>query len=235
MYSTLHLKLLGLSFLIFNSYGISVDCPNVIDLARGVHLDIQQPARFSELQGDCCLASTIGCTSQRVDIVNWGSMYLDGTINATALPSALTILDMNSNSISGRFPISLPSTLQQLILHDNQLTGSLPSALPSGLTSIHIDTNYLTGDLPPIPPSVTYFVIGWAGYPANHFSGGITLNRPSDVSIYNSLITDIVIQDTSNLGVCDLSNNPLLGNPHISALTMCTKNGLYSASSLPKI
>ena len=34
-------------------------------------------------------------------------------------------------------------------------------------------------------------------------------------------------------GNCDLSNNPLLGNPNIAGLTMCTKNGLYSAALLP--
>ena len=41
-----------------------------------------------------------------------------------------------------------------------------------------------------------------------------------------------MIQDSSVLGTCDLSNNPLLGNPNIDEL-MCTKNGLYSAGLLP--
>ena len=47
----------------------------------------------------------------------------------------------------------------------------------------------------------------------------------------------MVIQDSSVLGtggnLCDLTNNPLLGNQNIAGLTMCTKNDLYSAGLLP--
>ena len=42
-----------------------------------------------------------------------------------------------------------------------------------------------------------------------------------------------VIQDSTELGSnCDLSNNPLFGNPNIAELK-CTKNGLYSFSTIP--
>ena len=43
------------------------------------------------------------------------------------------------------------------------------------------------------------------------------------------------LQDTSLLvtGECDLSNNPLLGNPNIDGLPTCTTTGIYSAGLLP--
>ena len=46
-------------------------------------------------------------------------------------------------------------------------------------------------------------------------------------------IADLNIQDSSALStsVCDISNNPLLGNPRIGF--SCVKNNLYSSNSLP--
>ena len=51
--------------------------------------------------------------------------------------------------------------------------------------------------------------------------------------VIDNMITDVIIADTSNLFNCDLSNNPLLGNVRVGALTMCIKNGIWN-SSLPK-
>ena len=69
--------------------------------------------------------------------------------------------------------------------------------------------------------------------PGNHFSGSLRLDNPIDFFVIDNWITDIIVQNTSSLTVCNLSNNPLLGNPNINALTMCTKTGLYSAGFLP--
>ena len=72
------------------------------------------------------------------------------------------------------------------------------------------------------------------GYPENHFTGSLRLNQPIQLYINDNWITDVVIQDNSTLtSYCDLSNNPLLGNPNIAELTGCTKSGLYSAEMLP--
>ena len=48
-------------------------------------------------------------------------------------------------------------------------------------------------------------------------------------------ITNVIIQDTIDLTHCDIFYNPLLGNPNIEGLGICTQDGLYSASLLPNI
>ena len=138
-------------------------------------------------------------------------MGLNGIINGTAIPSSVT----------------------RLYLHVNAITGSIPSALPSGLISLSLDGNQMSGDLPSFPSSLQYFYLGYPGFPGNHFTGTLRLNRPIELYINDNWITDVVIQNSSVLGTCDLSNNPLLENPNIAGLTTCTKSGLYSASLLP--
>ena len=94
----------------------------------------------------------------------------------------------------------------------------------------------MTGDLSNIPPYVSVLFLAYPGSTSpsgNHFSGGLVLYQPSRVYINYQWITDVVFYDTSRLVVCDLSDNPSLGNPNIANLTMCTKIRLYNASSLP--
>ena len=93
----------------------------------------------------------------------------------------------------------------------------------------------MSGDLPSFPPTLQYLGLGLSGNPGNHFTGTLRLNRPIELYIYDNWITDVVIQDSSQIdpNYCELSNNPLLGNPNIAGLTTCTQDGLYSASLLP--
>ena len=95
----------------------------------------------------------------------------------------------------------------------------------------------MSGDLPLFPSTLQYLALGYSGYPGNHFTGTLRLNKPIELWISDNLITDVVILDSSLLVLgrfrCYLDNNPLLGNPNIAGLTMCTKNGLYSAELLP--
>ena len=87
----------------------------------------------------------------------------------------------------------------------------------------------MTGNLPSFPLSLNRLYLGSPNNTGNHFTGSLVLYKPSYVYINDNWISDAVIQDTSKLvsPFCDLSNNPLLGSPHISGLTMCTTNGLY--------
>lgn len=62
----------------------------------------------------------------------------------------------------------------------------------------------------------------------------MVLFQPTRVFINNNWITDVIVYETALLGSnCDLSNNPLLGNPDIANLTSCTQIGLYSMSLMP--
>ena len=183
----------------------------MIELARGLGMQTAQPARWTALLSDCCTASGVTCDgSQRVFEIQWFSLGLNGIINGTAIPSSVTFFD----------------------LYNNVITGAIPNVLPSGLLLLYLAGNRMSGDLPSFPSNLKYLYLGAPRYPGNHFTGSLRLNRPIELYINDNWIADVVIQDSSVLATCDLSNNPLLGNPNIDEL-MCTNNDLYSAGLLP--
>ena len=282
------------SLLIFNAYSISIDCPNIINLARGLGMVTQQPTIWTQLQTDCCTANGVGCVSQRATGIYWNNMNLNGSINQTALPSGLQQIYLDNNQLTGFVPSLFPSALQLLYLYHNELTGSIPSQWPDGLQQLnlgdnlfngsvpsqwpnslqfqltgplpntwpgglqqlnlgnnqltgsislctwpgglqylHLDTNYLSGDIPTLPSTLVELRLGYPGDSIyNHFTGSLVLNQSQILFINNNSITDLVVYDPSLLaGNCDFSSNPLLGNPHISNLTMCVQNVLYKIQS----
>ena len=257
-------------------FSLSVDCPKMINFAVGLNLNIQQPAIYSQIQADCCNTTGVTCSNQRVTQISWIDTGLDGYINNSALPSALTVLHLSSNRIRGQLaaiplglvtvylfdnqlsgtipslepglrnlrlnsnffngtiPTLTPNSLTDLILSNNQLSGPLPS-LPTGLINLKIEGNLLSGDLPTMPVTIHFLVLGTSASPGNHFSGTIILNQPRWIIINGNWITDIFIQDISRIDAtkCDFSSNPLLGNAHLTNLTMCSQNGLYDPGLLP--
>jgi Leucine-rich repeat (LRR) protein len=66
--------------------------------------------------------------------------------------STLTVLDLQSNDLTGRLPTEFGtmSSLEQLYLNDNNLLGSIPRELGqiSMLQYLHLHNNALTGTLP---------------------------------------------------------------------------------------
>ena len=202
--------------LISISFSVSVDCSDMINLALNLGMQSQQPAIWNALQVDCCAASGITCSSLRVTRIQWSNNGLNGTLNGTAIPQSTTFLS----------------------LEDNRITGNIPLYFSDELIDLELDGNYMTGDLPPFPSGLLYLYLGWSGSFGNHFYGTLRLNRPLELYINNNWISNVVFQDSTALGrsgnICQLDNNPLLGNPNIANLTSCTKNGLYSANLLPK-
>ena len=173
----------------------------------------RQSAVWSSLQGDCCTASGVTCVGQIVFMIRWTNMRLNGTINETAIPSSVSYLNLN----------------------DNELKGSIPNGLPSALTELYLWGNQMSNDLPSFPSELKWLGLGYPGFSGNYFTGTLRLNKPIAVEINDNWITDIVIRDSSQINsiYCDLSNNPLFGNPNLANLTMCTQIGLYSANLLP--
>ena len=214
----------------------SEDCTKVIQLAQGLNLNSTAPSEWSLLQGDCCLSVNIGCDTQtlRVVVITWPSMNLNGIISGSAIPSQLEQLDLSLNFITGSIPSSLPSSLTFINLRGNSLTGPLPSNLPL-LTFLNVRGNQLSGPLPVFSATLTSLLLGYSGSPGNQFTGKLVLNSPTTLFINDNLITDISIADTSRLTLCDLSNNPLLGNPNVALLTMCTKNNLFASPDCPNV
>ena len=234
---------------------LSVDCPSLINLARGLGFQSQQPNIWTALQGDCCASSSITCdVTQRIVQIHWHNMGLNGSINGSAIPSSLTYFGvgdnqltgtvpltwpaaistifLNSNMLTGTITLSWPVGLNILYLHRNQLTGDIPSQFSSVLQYLTLYNNKLTGDLPIFPSTVVFLALGWPGAPGNHFTGMLKLYQPNNLFINDNWITDVIIQDPSLLGSnCDLSNNPLLGSPNIVNLTMCIRSGLYKYTS----
>ena len=211
-----------------------MDCPNTIIFAQGLGIPIKRiDVLEGLLTGDCCQATGVDCVSDRVIEIHWQDSSLNGTINGTSIPTRMTLLDLYNNILTGPLPSSFPDGLEILAIDTNRLTGSIP-LLPNSVWKVHLNGNILTGDLPLFPSSIQDLWLGtWNNF-GNHFSGSLRLSKPINVRIYDNWITDVVIEDSSLLTSCDLSYNPLLGNPNIAGLTMCTKNGLYSVTKLPK-
>ena len=377
-----HLNAFPSLILLATTYGISRDCPDMINLAMGLGIKDKQTSIWTQLQMDCCAATGVTCTSQMVIGIDWGDMRLNGSINGTALPTGLQFVYLYNNQITGNIPVSFPAGLLYLILRNNQLTGNVPESLPSGLQGLYLynnqlignipvslpaglqslylggnqlmgnipaslpaglqslvlDNNKLTGNIPEslpsglrylylynnlltgnislslptglqslglnnnqltgniplsLPTGLQYVGLNenlltgnipatlpaglqsldldnnllsgnipatlpvWLQYlylhnnqltgdiplslPAwldvlylgsNQLTGIVKIGTPFYLEIQNNFITDVIIADTSSLSRCNVSNNPLLGNPHISNLTMCAQSGLYSASLL---
>ena len=211
----------------------SVDCSAVINLAFGLNLNTVQPSYMTKIQLDCCDNGIDGVKcdpTSRVTQINWSRRGLNGSINATQLPSGLVNLDLSFNRISGGFP-DLPSTLQTLNLQNNTITGSI-TTLPHGLVVLDLSGNLLTGNVPALPSTILYLYLGAPLYPGNKLSGSVVANKLLNLYLYDNWIRNVTIQDFSQLSHCDISLNPLLGNPNILNLTMCVQNGLYDAELL---
>ena len=243
--------------------GISVDCPNLRNLAIQMGMNTAPPSIMSQLNVDCCNSQKITCDSNaRVTHIRWDGLNptLTGSINGSFLPPLLTEFRVSFNDLTGIIPQTWPTTLQKLYLDANYFSGNIPILWPSGLLELDISRNSLncvspgpwpsgltllhlngllcTGSVGLFPSTLQYLYLGWSqDTPGtyNKFSGSLVLNTQSlvELRINYNLFTNIIISDTSVLSGCDLSYNPLLGNPNIAKLTMCTQTGLYSASLLP--
>ena len=208
----------------------SSDCLKMIQFALGLGMNTSQPSIWSSLQGNCCLATGVSCTNKRVTSVKWGDLQLyGGVIDGNSIPVGVQYLWLFQNLLVGNIPTNLPPGLISMNLGDNRLTGSIPN-LPANLTELYLDGNRLTGDLPTFPLPIWIIYLGSPMNIGNRLSGTLSLYRPREVYITDNLITNVNIQDISLIDPsnCDLSSNPLLGNPNITGLSMCTQNKLFN-------
>ena len=212
---------------------VSLGCTNVAVLAKGLNMNTVLPWLMAQVIFDCCNAFGIKCNEHRhVVEIQWASLGLTGMF-VGSLPETLLQLELANNAITGRIPQSWPANLTVLSVGNNRLTGSIPIVWPEGLVKIHLDSNYLYGDISNIPSEVKILNLGYPGRQIHsHFTGKLVLNKPTNVLLNDNWITDINILNSSFLTSCDISNNPLLGNPNIVNLTMCIQNHLYDAIAL---
>ena len=164
----------SLGFLITTLVFGSVDCPNLITFAQGLHMDVQNPSIWSELQIDCCSATGVVCPSTRVTEISWASRNLNGTILGNLLPATLTAIDLSFNSLTGSIP-SLPPSLVYIRLFNNALSGSIPT-IPSSCWLLALQSNSLTGSVPAYPLGLQLINLSF-----NRLSGIIPSPLPNTV------------------------------------------------------
>ena len=118
----------------------SVDCIKMVQFGYDLGIQNSQPLIWTQLQIDCCAASGVFCDgSQRVKLIHWNDMELNGTINGTAIPS----------------------NVELLWLYRNQITSSIPSELPGGLVELYLHGNKMSGDLPSFPSTLQHLALGY--------------------------------------------------------------------------
>ena len=159
-----------------------------------------------------------------------GDNYFTGPFaTPTNWPPAMAFLDFGWNGITGNIPSTWPAALD---INQNPMICGSP-VWPS-TPELHMNGLSCSGLNPKFPSSLQVLFLGWSGDWAryNKFSGTLLLKKPTLLIINRNFITNLVINDTSSLVICDLSNNPLLGSSSIAKLTMCTQDGLYSPISL---
>ena len=162
-------------------YALSVDCPSVINLAKGLLMNMARPAMMSAIEFDCCdtMATGVTCTPTRVIIIDWNSLGLTGSINGSAIPNALTSFSLSNNGVVGSIPI-FPSTVTHINLYINAMTGPLP---PFKLDFRDIDygLNDFFGTLPQMNPGLIRLNL----YGVRGIIGGISY-FPDTLTILNT-------------------------------------------------
>ena len=217
---------------------VIAQCVLMIELGLELHLDKVDPMEMDQVRTDCCLSNGIVCDVEgRVTQIYWTDMGLYGVISPLNIPDngVLTDLNLFGNKISGVIP-SLPSSLVRIDLSSNRFNGSIPK-LPPNLLSLSLYQNELSGVVPVLPKSLYYLALSHSEYtdgPQNTIGGNVTLVQPYVVFIQNNDISNVIIYDTSVLSNCDISDNPLMGNPSITNLTMCMQFNLYFIGNKPQ-
>ena len=185
------------------------------------HLDVSN----NDLMGDIVTTWPSG-----LKFLYLGSNLLTGLL-PTTWPANIITIYFENNFLTTYLPTVWPTTLWGLQLYNNLLTGSIStSSWPPSLRQLFIDNNFLTGNISVLPRDLANLHLGKnQNTKHNKFIGTLKLNQPVSHHINYNQIDDILISDVAQITSCDLSDNPLLGNPHLVSLTICVKNNLYDA------
>ncbi|MCO5596774.1 hypothetical protein L7F22_050843 [Adiantum nelumboides] len=123
---------------------------NVLYTAMGSPVAL---AGWTAQGGDPCTDGWKGvvCVGPDVTELNLSGMNLMGGLGyALDKLTALIILDLSSNHITGDLPFQLPRNIQQLLLANNLLVGALPYSVTymTKLTVLDLSSNHLEGMIP---------------------------------------------------------------------------------------
>eukprot|EP00834_Sanchytrium_tribonematis_P002371 NODE_72_length_24857_cov_0.454399.p7 type:complete len:299 gc:universal NODE_72_length_24857_cov_0.454399:9683-10579(+) len=170
---------------------VSLDCPKLIPFAQQLNIHIINTTIWNQINLDCCLAPGIKCGNNKVIVINWSGMNLNGTLNGNLSGlSALFNLDVSNNLINGTISTLLPSNLNALHVDGNYLNGTLTNwTLPLNLQTLNINSNQFTGSLPSGISQLTQLTANY-----NLFTGVIPYLSPSlnTLTVGNNLLTGFV-------------------------------------------
>ena len=223
--------------LLLCSFGASIDCPNLINFARGMNMHLVQPAMMTKLINfDCCNSvqnPTIGCTAARVRLISWVSLNLNGTLNMTAFPGAATFINMEGNTISGNISV-IPDRISNYYATNNKFSGILP-ALPTDADTMTFEYNLFNGSLPKFPLNIRHFAAD-----GNAFTGSI----PTLPVYLNTLLltfnqlTQLPPSFPALLSTIYLNDNLLVGSipaPLLESIVHLTLENNQLSGSIPKL
>eukprot|EP00834_Sanchytrium_tribonematis_P008497 NODE_1018_length_2620_cov_0.088854.p1 type:complete len:678 gc:universal NODE_1018_length_2620_cov_0.088854:2509-476(-) len=166
-----------------------------------------------------------------------------------SLPKSIFTLKLDNNGMSGNMSYDLPSTLTSIDISGNNLIGNIPNwQINSTRDYLNISNNYFIGS---ISQSLQYvntldlshnhlsgcissqFKGSNVFFNDNYLSGNLSFMAPSQLSISNNFVTNVVIYNSNGLQKCDLSLNPLA--PGVFGKTFqnqCDLNGIYMNSKM---
>lgn len=152
--------------------------------------------------GDPCAENWEGvlCAGPNVTILNLTGLSLMG-VPGFALQNltALIVLDLSNNVLSGGLPVQLPPHVQQLDLSVNQFTGNVPLAFAelSNLEVLNISNNLLSGTLTDMFNSLD--ALTTLDFSENSFDGSLP---PSFAALTN--LNTLYLQDNRFTGTIDV-------------------------------
>ena len=188
-----------LYFILVNS--ISIECSALKSLAFGLGMQSRQPTIFSRIQANCCTSDGIRCSPyNRVLLIDWGVLNLNGVINSTALNlmSELTSFDVHQNQITGPPPSNFPrsSKLKRMDIGGNSIVGALLDFPPS-LEWLHCDETLISGKLPALPDNLQEMRFGSSSL----ITGSLYAKSLKVLFAFGSQISRIFIDDFSAFSI----------------------------------
>eukprot|EP00834_Sanchytrium_tribonematis_P002318 NODE_70_length_24940_cov_0.663138.p1 type:complete len:782 gc:universal NODE_70_length_24940_cov_0.663138:6421-8766(+) len=152
------------------------------------------------------------------ELVITNSNFVGGIPN---LPTDLNYLYFENLNLNGTLNTSL-NALEVIIVVSCNLSGTIAS-LPPNLHLLDVSNNSFSGNLPKMPSSLKYLTLGIKSDERNTFLGSLVLQKPLSIILGNVNISEIFINDTSQLYSCDLSFNPLENSTNIANYSVCSK------------